>query len=153
MIDHAHREQFRNKLSSVAFASKSNDLELSDELKGLVDAYNSASDPTATMEELLETFWARPEDERQGLIDQNHRGQDHGQVHHQGQASHHPGEPVIVEDEQQDQAERDSDRDQSVSNRIGTERRIDLVLCDRLLGQCGGKLTGFENIDQRFALL
>lgn len=70
MIDHAHREQFRNKLSSVAFASKSNDLELSDELKGLVDAYNGATDPTATMEELLETFWARPEDERQGLIDQ-----------------------------------------------------------------------------------
>lgn len=71
MIDHAHREQFRNKLSSVAFSAKSNDvLKLSDELAALVQAYNGADDPAAKMEELLEQFWQRPENERQALIDQ-----------------------------------------------------------------------------------
>ncbi|MBF2055053.1 MAG: hypothetical protein IGS03_16515 [Candidatus Sericytochromatia bacterium] len=69
MIDYAHREQFRNKLSSVAFSAKSMDLNLSDEIQQLVNAYNQASDPPATMAELIEAFWARPEAERVALIE------------------------------------------------------------------------------------
>ena len=69
MIDYAHREQFRNKLSSVAFSAKSMELTLSDEIQQLVNTYNQASDPQATMAELIETFWARPEAERIALIE------------------------------------------------------------------------------------
>lgn len=69
MIDYAHREQFKNKLSSVAFSAKSMNLDLSDDIQQLVDSYNQSSDPPATMAELIEAFWARPEAERIAFIE------------------------------------------------------------------------------------
>lgn len=69
MIDYAHREQFRNKLSAVAFSAKSMNLTLSDEIQQLVNTYNQASDPQATMAELIDAFWARPEAKRIALIE------------------------------------------------------------------------------------
>jgi len=69
MIDYAHREQFKNKLSSVAFSAKSMELNLTPEIQGLVEAYNTASDPGSKMTELIDTFWQRPEAERIALIE------------------------------------------------------------------------------------
>ena len=76
MIDHAHREQFRNKLSSIAYLVKTQGGDVPGPVGELVTEFNGAGASAEKMTEMLERFWGLPESERQPIIDDLYRIED-----------------------------------------------------------------------------
>lgn len=76
MIDHAHREQFRNKLSSIAYLLKTQGGTVDGPIGELAQEFNASGASKEKMTEMLEHFWQMPEAERQPLIDDLYRIED-----------------------------------------------------------------------------
>jgi hypothetical protein len=76
MIDHAHREQFRNKLSSIAYLLKTQGGTVAGPVGELAEEFNSGGASAEKMTEMLERFWNLPESERQPIIDDLYRIED-----------------------------------------------------------------------------
>lgn len=68
MIEDAQREDFRNKVSSIAFMVRTQNYQVDGEIGEWVAKFNAADDSKVALEDMVETFWQRPVEERTQII-------------------------------------------------------------------------------------